>query len=194
MADGYAQKHRLALMKIWYVEKEEGADSLLYSYTNNQRLWKIRRADPPLGSDLNPPSQSFPDVATTPAWFTVPWESCGSGLWKTSFLPFTDWHIALPAENACKTYTQKCLKKTKQDKSHAQKGIAFPATKGLCARGNMNNRLWNNAMQTTAVKVEVVDVLIYLHLHSTLMFSFEFPHCIISQLLATLKFDRSFVV
>ena len=71
---------------------------------------------------------------------------------------------------------------------HVQRGTTFSTMKGLCAGGDLNNVLWNNVMQTIAAKVEVVDGPIYVHLHPALMLCFEFPHYIIFQLLATLKF------
>lgn len=51
----------------------------------------------------------------------------------------------------------------------------------------MNNSLWNNAIQTAAVKAAEVDGPVCDHLHSALMVCFEFPHCIIIQQSAALN-------
>lgn len=62
------------LMKNWYVEEEGGGGVLTVCYKDiirNQWLRGRGKVDLPLGSDVNPLSQSIQDV-TTPAWFTLP--------------------------------------------------------------------------------------------------------------------------
>lgn len=63
------------LMKNWYVEEEGGGGWFLTvcykDIIRNQWLRGRGKVDLPLGSDVNPLSQSIQDV-TTPAWFTLP--------------------------------------------------------------------------------------------------------------------------
>lgn len=111
------------------------------------RGWEEGGRTPPLGSDQNLPFQSLPDVTTTLAWFTVSLESCGSGLWKTSPLLFTNWVTdTTQAEN-----TRSTGSKVQKIQDWCTRGNLFRTMR----EDNVQEKTWTTACEIMQFKLQL---------------------------------------